>query len=92
MIVEELETFDAEFEECINAGTFKIVLDLEQVPFIDSGGLETIYNTVSSLGKRGGDLRILGLNDIRKDIFLTTRMDKLVRVFTDRDAAVSSLL
>ena len=92
IIDEDLDTLVAKFGECIDEGRLKVVLDLENVPFIDSAGLERIQDTVSDLGKRGGDLRVSSLNDVCKDIFLVTKTDSLVQVFNDRETAVRSLL
>ena len=91
IIDEDLDTLDGKFAECVSEGRLKIVLDLESVPFIDSAGLEKIQETVSDLGKRGGDLCVSSLNDVCGDIFVTTRVDSLVQVFDDLEAATRSL-
>lgn len=92
VLSEELDTFDAKFEDCISEGIYKIVLDLQNVSFVDSAGLEKILDTASDLGKRGGDLRVSSLNDVCSDIFRTTKMDSLVQVFDDREGALRSLV
>ncbi len=92
LVSEEMDKLDVEVEECVEKGIIRVVLDLKEVPFIDSAGLEKIQDIVSNLGKRGGDLRIVSLNDVCADIFLATRMESFVQVSPDRDAAVRSLL
>lgn len=91
LIEEELPTVTTELERCFNSGALRLVLELKQVPFIDSAGLEKIQGVVSDLGRRGGDMRVCSLNDICRDIFLCTRMESFVQVFADRESAVRSL-
>jgi len=92
LVGEELDGLDSQVDECVNAGLFKVVLDLGQTPFIDSAGLERLQSIVSDLGKRGGDLRVAALNDVCQDIFWATRMESFVQVFADRESAIRSLL
>lgn len=92
LVEEELPVLEREFDRCIESGAFRIVLEMRQVPFIDSAGLEKIQSIVTDIGKRGGDLRVAALNDVCRDIFLCTRMDSFVQVYPDREAAVRSLL
>lgn len=92
MVEEELEALDDLASQCINAGQLKVILDLQGTPFVDSAGLEKIQNMLSDFGKRGGDLKVAGLNEVCQDIFAATRMDGFVQVFDDREAALRSLL
>ncbi|MFC1735397.1 STAS domain-containing protein [Candidatus Hydrogenedentota bacterium] len=92
MIDEELTELDVFMDTCINSGTLRIVLELREVPFIDSAGLQKIQGIVTDIGKRGGDLRIAALNDICRDIFAATRMESFVQVSEDRESAVRGLL
>ena len=92
LVEEELQVLEKEFDRCVDSGAFRIALEMRQVPFIDSAGLEKIQSIVSDIGKRGGDLRVAALNDICRDIFRCTRMESFVQVFPDRESAVRSLL
>ena len=88
----DLDLLDTKVEECIAANLLKVVLDVEEVPFIDSAGLEKIQSVVSDLGKRGGDVRIASANEVCTDIFQATRMDSFFQTYEDRESAVRSLL
>jgi anti-sigma B factor antagonist len=90
-MTDELEKFDATLLECMNAGMLKIVLDMRQVPFVDSVGLERLLDAVGELGRRGGDLRAVSLNDTCRDIFKVTLMESFVPVYDDHESAVRSL-
>ena len=91
MVDEELHLLDTEVQESIESGSNKIVLDLKEVPFIDSAGLERIQDMVDSLGKKGGDVYVASLNDVCHDIFLATQMKRFVQVADSVDSAVRSL-
>lgn len=87
----ELEILDTELEKCSRGGAFKLILDLKEVPFIDSAGLEKVLDIARDLGKQSSDLRISSLNDVCKDIFKATLMENFVQVYDDNDSALKSL-
>lgn len=91
LIRDELNALVESVDECMTLGVFRIVLDIKNVPYLDSAALERIQDMVSSASKRGGDLRMAAANDICRDIFTATRMDSIVQLFDDREAAVRSL-
>jgi anti-anti-sigma factor len=91
-VEDDLPVLDREFDRCVDSGAFRLVLEMRQVPFVDSAGLEKIQSIVSDIGKRGGDLRVCSLNEVCNDIFLCTRMESFVQVLPDRETAVRSLL
>ena len=92
MISDGLEVFDAGVRECLRSGASRIVLEMVQVPFIDSAGLERIQDLAVEAAKRGGDVRACLLNEVCRDIFKATRLDVIIQNFDDRDGAVRSLL
>ena len=92
MMEEELHVLDDVLDECVAKGLLRIIFDMRQVPFIDSAGLEKLQAIVSDVGKRGGDARVASLSDVCQDIFSATRLESFVQVFSDREAAVRSLL
>lgn len=90
-VADEFNQLDATLLDCYNIGMSLFVLDMRNVPFIDSAGLERLQVLVSELGKRGGDLRISSLNEVCKDIFTATRMDSFLQVADDKETVVRSL-
>ena len=89
---QDLDEVKSAIGECVAAGQTKLVLELAQVPFIDGEGLETIQESVTTLGKLGGDLKVCALNDICNDIFEATRMNSFVQVCENQDEATKSML
>ncbi len=91
VVEEELERFDNAISECLSLGTPKIVLELSEVPFIDSAGLEMLLDLVSRVGKVGGEIRLAALNEVCREIFCATRMDNFFQLFEDTSSALRSM-
>ena len=74
----------------IDGGDRRIVVDLSDVSFIDSTGLGALVATLKHMG-RGGELALCGVGDAVGTLFKLTRMDKVFRLYPNRDAAVSAM-
>jgi anti-sigma B factor antagonist len=83
------EGFKAKLTELINNGNKLIVLDLSSVMFIDSSGLGAIVSTLKKVGPEG-DLTICGLQENVLSLFKLTRMDRVFRVFSSSNEAVTA--
>ena len=92
IVSSELDEVRTAIDDCVATGQTKLVLELAHVPFVDGEGLEIIQETVTNLGKRGGDLKVCSLNDVCRDIFNATRMNGFVQVCENRDEATKSML
>lgn len=87
---DSVDTLMGEIATCKASGSYRIVLEIRDVPLIDSSGLEAIQTLVIDLGRRGGDLCLAGVNKVCQDIFTATRMESLVRIYDDVPSAVRS--
>lgn len=65
-------------DRLLDQGKHWIVLDLSQVPYMDSAGLGQIIRCYTTTRKSGGDLKLLNLNKKLIDLLTIT---KLVSVF-----------
>lgn len=65
-------------QEKVNAGTKEIVLDLADVPYIDSSGLGELISSYTTVQKAGGRLKLANLTNKIVDLLAIT---KLVTVF-----------
>ena len=88
----EFGPLDSRVDDCVKAGLVRMVLDISDVPFIDSEGLDRILAISSNMGKQGGDARVANPNEVCRDIFKATGIDSMVQILEDRDAAVRTLL
>jgi len=89
-VADEQKALLEKIDACIRDGITRLVIDMKQMPFIDSAGLETLQSLVPEFARKGADFRITGLNDVCRDIFVATRMMSFIHVTEDTDTAVRS--
>jgi anti-sigma B factor antagonist len=78
------------FDEAINNEKNEILLDCKAIPFVDSQGLELLLYTDERLRKRGGALKLAGLNGLFTEILVATRLMNVLRVYNDIQQAMRS--
>lgn len=69
----------AEVNDLIEAGTFRIVIDLAQTEFMDSSGLGALIGGLKSTRVKGGDLRIAAVPDNVRTVLRLTNLDRVLR-------------
>jgi anti-sigma B factor antagonist len=70
------------------ATTKKIILDLSDVSYMDSGGLGSLVGAYSSARQSGADVKLIGLGPRLRD---TLQITKLVTVFEVYDTEKEAL-
>ena len=68
----------------------QIVVNLEHVPYIDSGGLGQLVASYGSIVKSGGALKLLCVNSRNHDLLSITRLVTLFESFDSETEAVQS--
>jgi anti-sigma B factor antagonist len=71
-------------------GNQKIVLDLSEVSFIDSSALGALISVLKLVGG-SGELVLCSTQHAVASMFKLTRMNKVFRIFDNRDDAISAL-
>lgn len=83
-----------QLREAINklhsAGQSRIVLNMEEVEYIDSTGLGTLVICFTTLQKAGGGLKLLNLNKRNLELLLLTKLSTVFQLFNDEQDAVNS--
>jgi len=74
----------------VNQGHRKIVLNLADVPYIDSAGLGEIVRTYTTVSRQGGRLKLLGLTKRITDLLSITKLLTVFETFDSEDDAVRS--
>jgi anti-sigma B factor antagonist len=74
----------------IAQGRNKVVLNLKNVPYIDSGGLGQLVASYGSVMKAGGALKLLNVNSKNHDLLSITRLVTLFESFDSEAQAVQS--
>ncbi len=67
-----------------------IILNLEEVAYIDSGGLGQLVASYGSVMKAGGALKLLSVNSRNHDLLSITRLVTVFETFDSEAAAVQS--
>ena len=70
----------------------RILLNLQDVPYIDSGGLGQLVASYGSVMKKGGALKLLGVNSRNHDLLSITRLVTVFESFDSEAEAVQSFL
>jgi len=86
-----LQAFRLEMDRQITEGTvLDIVLNLEQVPFIDSAGLEYLLDLGDKLAQNMARLRLAKPDENVRKILEIARLDSAFEVFDDIPQAIGS--
>lgn len=78
-------TFRQEIDTAIQAGCLRILVNLEEVSFLDSSGLGALVAALKSARSIGGDLYLCGLNQQIKMVFELTSMDRAFEIYDTFD-------
>lgn len=74
----------------IDAGTRKLILDLERVPYMDSSGLGELVSCYTALQRVKGNLKLLHLTPRLQTLLVITKLSTIFATFDSEAAAVSS--
>jgi anti-sigma B factor antagonist len=87
---DETEQLRDTIRKLIAAGKKKIVLNLEQVDFIDSSGVGELVSSFTTVRNAGGDLKLLNLTKKVHDILNVTKLYTVFDIKDDEFTAVKS--
>ena len=82
------ETLKDKINSLVQQGRRKIVLNLAEVPYIDSAGLGEIVRTYTTVSRQGGQLKLLSLTKRITDLLSIT---KLLTVFDTYDSEADAV-
>jgi anti-sigma B factor antagonist len=72
------------------AGVNKVLLNLEQVDFVDSSGIGEIVKGHMAMRKQGGHLKLACLSNTVSNLLQTTSLNKLFEIYPDEGSALKS--
>jgi anti-anti-sigma factor len=88
----EMDEIESRLNELSRDWSKRVVLNMSEVAFIDSAGLELILRHNREFAERGLKLKLCGLSEITEKIFSLTRMIQRFEIFPDTSSAVRSFL
>ena len=68
----------------------RLIVDLSQVPYIDSSGIAVLIGALQSLELEGGVFMIAGAREGVRMIFESAKLDQYFRLFPDVEAATAA--
>ena len=72
----------------IAGGSVRVVVDLAKLDFADSAGIGTMVACAGAAMEAGAQLRYAGANDRVKQVLKMTRVDKILSLHPNLDAAL----
>jgi len=74
----------------VNQGHKKIVLNLADVPYIDSAGLGEVVRTYTTVSRQGGQLKLVNLTKRIVDLLTITKLLTVFEAFDSEPEALKS--
>jgi anti-sigma B factor antagonist len=90
LTVETEAAFVQTVRRILDEGRTRLVLNLADVPYIDSSGLGAIAQAYTSAWRRGGELKLLNVKHRNRHLLTVTRLLTVFEVFDSEDQAVRS--
>jgi len=74
----------------VEGGKSKILLNLADVPYVDSAGLGEIVRCYTTVSRKGGKLKLLNLTAKIRDLLAITKLLTVFETYDSEDEAVRS--
>jgi len=74
----------------LEEGKKKILLNLARVSYIDSSGIGELVSSYTSIGKEGGQLKLLNLTQKLQDLLTITKLLTVFDVYDSEQEALAS--
>lgn len=81
----------AQLKRLAKGGHIQLVIDLTDVPFIDSSGLAALVSGFKAAREAGGTVKLAGLNEQTRTVFTLTMLDRVFESYPDTGAAIDTL-
>ncbi|MBM4129989.1 STAS domain-containing protein [bacterium] len=86
----DFDMFKGEVKELLDAGCRKVVLDLGEVPWINSTGLGILITAHHSIKAAAGIMKVCNVKERVLSIFYVSQLERVFEVHPDRETAVAS--
>ena len=78
--------------DLIDLGNYKIIINMEDITYIDSSGLNVLITIYKRIKKEKGEFRIVNISPEIKRVLGMTRLDKSFDIYEDEESAIKELL
>ncbi|MFH1359441.1 MAG: STAS domain-containing protein [Candidatus Omnitrophota bacterium] len=78
------------FDDLIKDNATKIIVDFQNVSYIDSSGLATLIEMMQRLKKHQGSMHLVRMADKIRNLFEVTKLDKLFKIYPTQEDVLSA--
>lgn len=86
----ESEEFKSEVKRLMGEGYKNLLVNLEDVPWVNSTGLGTLIAGYTSIKREGGTLKLLNVTDRIQSILMITRLGTIFETYDNESEALAS--
>lgn len=86
-----VEEFRACWSDALATGTQHIILDLKEVPAIDSSGIGALVRCHTAVRGNGGKMEIVGAGEAVHQAFRLTQLDRVFSFHSDERSAMGAI-
>jgi anti-sigma B factor antagonist len=79
------------FRSLVDQGVASVIVDLQEVPFIDSSGLAALVSGLKTLGGEASNLKLAAPQSQARLLFELTMFDRVFEIHDSIDDALNSL-
>jgi anti-sigma B factor antagonist len=84
----ESDSLRRELDRAIGRGDWKLLINLTDVPWMNSAGLGILLSAYSRMKDRGGKLRFFGVGERVRGILKTTKLLTVLDVLDDEESGI----
>jgi anti-sigma B factor antagonist len=84
------EALREKINQLISSGRKRILLNLAEVPYIDSAGLGEVVRTYTTVSRQGGQLKLVNLTKRITDLLSITKLLTVFEAFESESEALKS--
>jgi anti-sigma B factor antagonist len=87
---QDVSIYRERMQKLIDSGRHSIVLNLDQVDYVDSTGLGALVMSYTTLQRAGGKVRLLNLSRRSIELLIMTKLTTIFELFNDEQNAINS--
>lgn len=87
---ETVNQFKDRIDQLVAEGQCKIIMDFQEVNYLNSMGLGVVAATLKKVKKIKGDLKLVKLSPAVQELFELTRLTKVFEIFESEEDAFKS--
>lgn len=86
------EAFYSEVASAIQEGQRRVLVDCSSLEYVSSLGIAMLIRLHSRMKAQGGDVKLVGLPSMLRDVLVTTRLNRLFGMYPDESSAVQAFI